>query len=98
MRPTNAQDRPPGAPLRPMGAVPIIARLVGADGHEWWIPAEANRWTSTHVLVIWKPRGRDPRQYRMCWLPIADVTRTLRTDQAQTWPHLKASPPKPTSL
>ena len=34
-----------------MGAIPVIARLVCADGAEEWWPARAVRWTKDAVLV-----------------------------------------------
>ena len=34
-----------------MGAIPVIARLVCADGTEEWWPARAVRWTEDAVLV-----------------------------------------------
>ncbi|HLR97346.1 MAG TPA: hypothetical protein VK053_22685 [Jiangellaceae bacterium] len=50
--PSNS-ERPAHVPLNPMGALPCVARLEGAHGSSWWVPAIANRWTSTHVLVLW---------------------------------------------
>lgn len=73
----NAEDPGKGTPLRPMGSIPVLVRLVAADGTERWIPAKANRWTSAHVLVTWLEDPRKTGQEDQCWLPVRDVTRAV---------------------
>jgi len=75
-RPVNADD-PGKGPLRPMGSIPVLVRLVDADGTERWIPARANRWTRTHVLVTWLEDPAKTGQESGCWLAARDVTRQL---------------------
>jgi hypothetical protein len=75
--PLNAET-PTSVPLNPMGSIPVLARLVDVDGIERWVPATANRWTATHVLVCWREDPTQPRQERLCWLPARDVARQLR--------------------
>lgn len=77
--PSNS-ERPAHVPLNPMGALPCVARLEDAHGTSWWVPAIANRWTSTHVLVLWRPDPRQPRSERPVWLRKADVRPWLRDD------------------
>jgi len=43
--------KPGQVPMGGMGAIPVIARLVCADGAEEWWPARAVRWTEDAVLV-----------------------------------------------
>lgn len=72
------QDRPEDVPLRPMGSIPVIARLVLAEVEEWR-PATAIRWTPTHVMVrVEEHRPRTPIKADYLWLPAADVTRAIR--------------------
>lgn len=75
--PTNA-EHPGAVPLNPMGAIPCLARLEDVDGVSWWVPAIANRWTDTHILVLWRPDGRNARKERTVWLRKADVRPWLR--------------------
>jgi hypothetical protein len=44
------QEIPRGVPVRPMGRISVIARLVVHDGLELR-PGVAIRWTATHVMV-----------------------------------------------
>lgn len=54
------------------------ARLVWADGEEY-VPAVANRWTRTHVLVVQYARdGAGRRREVATWLRAEDVRRSLR--------------------
>ena len=73
-RPLN-WEMPDRVPNRPMGDIPVIARLVGPDGEEYR-PVRANRWTRTHVLVTWVEDG--PHRDRGAWLRAEDVSRVLR--------------------
>jgi len=54
--------KPGQVPVGGMGDIPVIARLVCADGAEEWWPARAVRWTSLRHL----------------WLGIDDVARVIR--------------------
>ena len=45
----------------PGGAIPVIARLVCADGLEEWWPARAVRWTATDVLIGFEAEPGNPR-------------------------------------
>ncbi|MGQ0847229.1 MAG: hypothetical protein ACT4QF_24180 [Sporichthyaceae bacterium] len=77
--PLNA-EHPPYIPLRPAnGPAPlVIARLVWPDGEEY-VPAVANRWTRTHVLVVQYVVGQDGRRREVVtWLKAEDVRRSLR--------------------
>ena len=88
VEPANA-EQPPSIPLNPMGAIPCLARLVDANGSTWWVPAVANRWTGTHVLVLWRPNPCDLRQERLVWLRKTDVRPWLNVRGPVT------SPPRP---
>lgn len=70
-------EQPERMPTRPMGNLPVLARLVLDDGTERWQVAAANRWTASHVLVVWQNDPRDPHSTQLCWLRAADVTRRL---------------------
>ncbi|MBU4335793.1 MAG: hypothetical protein KJ548_04395 [Actinobacteria bacterium] len=48
------RELPDQIPTRPSGDVPVIVRVVWADGREEWRPARAVRWTLTHVMVAWR--------------------------------------------
>ncbi|WP_146237599.1 hypothetical protein [Georgenia satyanarayanai] len=82
MRELANADHPPSVPLNPMGALPCIARLEDETGSSWWVAATANRWTTTHVLVLWRPDPRNHRQERLVWLRKADVRPWLHKEQA----------------
>lgn len=60
-----------------MGRIPVIARLVTAEGVELR-PAVAIRWTRTHAMVC--VEVHDDRQVSSdyFWLRAADVVRLLR--------------------
>jgi hypothetical protein len=80
---------PKDVPLRPMGSIPVIARLVLADREEWR-PAVAIRWTPTHVMVrVEEHRPGTPIKADYLWLPAADVTRAIRQ------PRDRPAPPGP---
>lgn len=68
---------------RPMGNVPVIIRLLLADGTEMWRPGRANRWTSSQALVLWRNDSRDPHSEQMAWLHVDDVTQALHGPRAQ---------------
>ena len=79
-------ETPKDVPLRPMGSIPVIARLVLADQEEWR-PATAIRWTPTHVMVrIEEHHPRTPIKADYLWLPVADVTRAIRQPRDRTAP------------
>lgn len=82
MEPTNA-EHPAFVPLNPMGAIPCLARLADGNGSVWWIPATANRWTPTHVLILWRTDPRNPRAERLVW---------LRTEDVRPWIHIPGGP------
>lgn len=71
------RDQPTSVPVRPMGEVPVIVRVLWADGGEEWRPARANRWTGTHVLVCWRDDVADPTSERYEWLRACDVMRSV---------------------
>jgi hypothetical protein len=73
-RPLN-REMPDRVPRRPMGEIPVIARLVWPDGEEYRAVL-ANRWTRAHVMVTWVEDG--PYRDRSVWLRAQDVTRVLR--------------------
>jgi len=62
----------------PGGAIPVIARLVCADGLEEWWPARAVRWTATDVLIGFEAEPGNPRSLRYLWLRVNDVARVIR--------------------
>lgn len=76
-RPLNS-EKPPDVPLRPgpVGHL-VIARLVWPDGEEF-VPAVANRWTRTHVLVVQYVHDGARRREVLTWLRAGDVRRSLR--------------------
>lgn len=75
-KPLNAMQPPAGAPTRPMGRIPVIARLEWPD-RITLVPARANRWTRTHVLIVWTPDESTPGVEQLVWLRATDVHRTL---------------------
>ena len=84
---------------RPMGNIPVIVRLLLADGTEMWRPGRANRWTASQVLVLWRNDARDPRAEQMAWLAVTDVTQALhgsRSELDPAWTQLpRWTPPRP---
>ena len=79
-RPVANREVPARAPLRRMGEIPVVARIVWAGGAEQWCVAVAVRWTDTHVMVTWVDDLTAPRTERYEWLAARDVVR------AGTWP------------
>lgn len=79
LRIVNGQT-PERFPTRPMGDLPVLARLVLEDGTELWQVAKANRWTDTHVLVTWQSDPRNPYSSQLCWLSADDIARSLSGD------------------
>jgi hypothetical protein len=72
-------------PLQNRGAIPVLVRLVDAEQGEHFRPAEARRWTETHVMVgIY---GTDPvtgrRKGQLAWLRAEDVYRVLRAEDVK---------------
>jgi hypothetical protein len=87
-------EQPPDVPLRPGPGGPlVIARLVWPDGEEY-VPAVANRWTRTHVLVVQYVQGGGRRREVLTWLRAEDVRRSLRLPAAgaATGPLQSSSP------
>lgn len=84
---------------RPMGNIPVIVRLLLADGTEMWRPGRANRWTASQVLVLWRNDARDPYAEQMAWLAVTDVTQALHGPRAEldpAWEQLpRWVPPRP---
>lgn len=75
-----------------MGNLPVLARLVLEDGSERWQVAAANRWTDSHVLVVWQNDASDPHSVQLCWLRASDVTRRLvgsAEDMRPLWERLQ---------
>ena len=70
--------KPGQVPMGGMGAIPVIARLVCADGAEEWWPARAVRWTEDAVLVGYESSPGDQNSLRHLWLGIDDVARVIR--------------------
>ncbi|MGQ0842981.1 MAG: hypothetical protein ACT4QF_02485 [Sporichthyaceae bacterium] len=70
------QAAPQGSPVRPMGRIPVIARLVTAEGVELR-PGVAIRWTSTQVMVCIEDHTCRPVRAEYLWLAPVDVVRVL---------------------
>ena len=64
------------APVRPMGRIPVLVRMEWPTGAVW-VPARANRWNATQVLVVWTPDEDNSKAERLVWLPAVDVRRSL---------------------
>jgi hypothetical protein len=81
-RPSN-YEQPLDVPLRPgPGGLLVIARLVWPDGEEY-VPALANRWTRTHVMVVqYADDGDGRRREVVTWLRAEDVRRSIRLPSA----------------
>jgi hypothetical protein len=64
------------------GAIPVLVRLV--DG-EHFRPAEARRWTETHVMVGLYRTDPDTgrRKDQLAWLRAEDVYRVLRPEDLE---------------
>ena len=75
--------KPGRVPMGGMGAIPVIARLVRADGTEEWWPARAVRWTEDAVLVGYESSPGDQKSLRHLWLAIDDVMRVIRPPVAR---------------
>ena len=75
--------KPGQVPMGGMGAIPVIARLVCADGAEEWWPARAVRWTEDAVLVGYESSPGDQKSLRHLWLAIDDVARVIRPPVAR---------------
>jgi hypothetical protein len=65
-------------PLRPMGRIPVIARLVTATGVELR-PGTAIRWTAGHVMVCVEDHSGPKVLADYVWLRAPDVVRLLRS-------------------
>jgi hypothetical protein len=87
-RPTSGYDNeeiPDGMPLQNRGAIPVLVRLVDAALGEHFRPAEARRWTETHVMVGLYRTDPDTgrRKDRLAWLRAEDVHRVLSADDVK---------------
>jgi len=71
------RDRPKSVPVRPMGEIPVIVRVSWVGGGEEWRAAKAVRWTSTHVMVMWRDDPKVSTSERYEWLRAMDVVRTV---------------------
>jgi hypothetical protein len=71
------EEIPDHMPPANQGAIPVVVRLIDDEHGEHYRPAEARRWTKTHVLVALP--GTDPDTGRRCdtlaWLRAEDVRR-----------------------
>ena len=68
---------PDRAPLRRMGAIPVVVLLEWDDGQQERRAAIAVRWTATHVMVTWREDARALRTTRYEWMRAHDVVRTV---------------------
>jgi hypothetical protein len=75
---------PGKVPLGGMGPIPVIARLVCADGVEEWWPARAVQWTTTEVMIGFEAEPGDHKSLRHLWLRVDDVARCIRPGPAAT--------------
>jgi hypothetical protein len=87
-RPTSGYDNeemPDSVPLQNQGAIPVLARLVDAEQGEHYRPAEARRWTETHVMVGLYRTDPDTgrRKDQLAWLRAEDVYRVLRPEHVR---------------
>lgn len=71
------EEKPDGIPMRNQGEIPVIVRVVRTDGSEAWKPAEARRWTSTHVMVAFPRAGATSWQDLLGWFRAEDVVREI---------------------
>lgn len=69
-------EAPAKAPLRRMGAIPVLARVTWTGGDQEWRAATALRWTDTHVMVTWRDERVVPRVDRFEWFRGQDVMRS----------------------
>jgi hypothetical protein len=84
-RPTSGYDNeeiPDSMPLQNQGAIPVLVRLVDAERGQHYRPAEARRWTKTHVMVGLYRTDPDTgrRKDQLAWLRAEDVYRVLRPE------------------
>ena len=87
-KPTSGYDNeemPDSIPLNNQGGIPVIVRLVDAENGEHYRPAEARRWTDTHVMVglCRTDPNTGRRKDRLAWLRAEDVHRVLSADDAK---------------
>jgi hypothetical protein len=87
-RPTSGYDNdeiPDSLPLQNRGAIPVLVRLVDGELGEHYRPAEARRWTETHVMVGLYRTDPDTgrRTDRLAWLRAEDVYRVLRPEDVE---------------
>jgi hypothetical protein len=90
-RPTSGYDNeeiPDSLPLQNRGAIPVLVRLVDGELGEHYRPAEARRWTETHVMVGLYRTDPDTgrRTDQLAWLRAEDVYRVLRPEDVHEPP------------
>jgi hypothetical protein len=71
------RDMPQSVPVRRMGGIPVIVRVSWVGGGEEWRAAKAVRWTSTHVMVMWRDDPGVHTSERYEWLRAMDVVRSV---------------------
>jgi hypothetical protein len=87
-RPTSGYDNeeiPDSMPLQNQGAIPVLVRMVDGELGEHYRPAEARRWTETHVMVGLYRTDPDTgrRKDQLAWLRAEDVHRVLRPEDVK---------------
>ena len=87
-RPTTGysnEEIPDHLPPANQGAIPVMVRLVDGELGEHFRPAEARRWTETHVMVGLFRTDPDTgrRKDQLAWLRAEDVYRVLRPEDVQ---------------
>lgn len=75
------EEMPDSFPQRNLGEIPVIVRLINTELGEHYRPAEACRWTSTHVMVaLLDVDSAGKKQRGLAWLQAGDVYRILPGD------------------
>ena len=87
-RPTTGyanEEIPDSMPPANQGAIPVLVRLVDGELGEHFRPAEARRWTETHVMVGLYRTDPDTgrRKDKLAWLRAEDVYRVLRPEDVE---------------
>jgi len=79
------EEMPDSMPPQNQGAIPVIVRLVDDEHGVHYRPAEARRWTETHVMVGLYRTDPDigRRKDKLAWLRTEDVHRVLRPEDVK---------------
>jgi hypothetical protein len=79
------EEIPDSMPPANQGAIPVLVRLVVGEHGEHYRPAEARRWTETHVMVVRYRTDPDTgrRKDQLAWLRAEDVYRVLRPEDVE---------------